>query len=166
VAAVTLSVEEYLATSFLDGDREYLEGQIRERNMGEVPHSHLQTRFAIFFDAHCPEFWVGVAVRVQVKARRFRVPDICLVAGGKPIGRIVTDPPFLVVEVLSPEDRMVEMQERIDDYLSFGVKYVWIVDPSTRRGYIRTSDGSKEANDGVLRTDNPKIEVPLADLSM
>ncbi len=163
--ATLVSVEEYLATSFLDGDREYLEGQILERNMGEVQHSDLQTGFAVFFRMHYPEFWAGVEVRVQVKARRFRVPDICLVVGGKPKGRIVTDPPFLVVEVLSPEDRMVEMQERIDDYLSFGVKYVWVVDPSTRRGYVHTSEGSREAKDGVLRTDNPRIEVPLAEVS-
>jgi Uma2 family endonuclease len=161
-----ISAEEYLSTSFPDGDRDYLEGQILERNMGEVEHSDLQTGLAVFLRMHYPKFWAGVAVRVQVKDRRFRVPDVCLVAGGKPKGRVVTDPPFLVVEVLSPEDRMVEMQERIDDYLAFGVKYVWIVDPSTRRGYVHTSEGSREAKDGVLRTNDPSIEVPLADLSM
>jgi Uma2 family endonuclease len=164
--ATLVSVEEYLATSFPDGDRDYLEGQILERNMGEVAHSDLQSGLLFFLRLHHPNFWAGVEVRVQVKARRFRVPDVCLVAGGKPKGRVVTDPPFLVVEVLSPDDRMVEMQERIDDYLSFGVKYVWIVDPSTRRGYVHTSEGSREAKDGVLRTENPRIEVPLAELSM
>jgi Uma2 family endonuclease len=161
-----ISAEEYLATSFPDGDRDYLEGQILERNIGEVPHSDLQTGLVVFFRLHYPKFWAGVEVRVQVKARRFRVPDVCLIAGDKPKGRIVTEPPFLVVEVLSPEDRMVEMQERIDDYLAFGVKYVWIVDPSTRRGYVHTSEGSREAKDGVLRTDDPRIEVPLSELSI
>jgi Uma2 family endonuclease len=164
--ATLVSVEEYLATSFPDGDRDYLEGQILERNMGEVPHSDFQSGLLFFFRLNYPDFWAGVEVRVQVKARRFRVPDVCLVTGGKPKSRVVTDPPFLVVEVLSPDDRMVEMQERIDDYLSFGAKYVWIVDPSTRRGFIHTSEGSREAKDGVLRTDNPRIEVPLAELSM
>jgi len=33
-----------------------------------------------------------------------------------------------------------------------------------RRGYMHTSEGSREAKDGVLRADNPKIEVPLAKL--
>ena len=161
-----MPVEQYLATSFPDGDRDYLEGDVLERNIGEVPHSDVQSGLAVLFRLHYPDFWAGVEVRVQVKARRFRVPDVCLVAGGKPKGRVVTDPPFLVVEVLSPEDRMVEMQERIDDYLSFGVKYVWIVDPSTCRGFIHTSESSREAKDGVLRTDDPRIEVPLAELSM
>jgi Uma2 family endonuclease len=164
--AMLVSLEEYLATSFPEGDQDYLEGRILERNIGEVPHSDLQSGLAVFLRLHHPGFWAGVEVRVQVKARRFRVPDVCLVTGGKPKSRVVTDPPFLVVEVLSPDDRVVEMQERIDDYLSFGVKYVWIVDPSTCRGFIHTSEGSREAKDRVLRTDNPRIEVPLQELSM
>jgi Uma2 family endonuclease len=163
-SAILVPVEEYLSTNYPDGDREYLEGQILERNMGEVDHSDLQTTLAVFFRAHCPGFWAGVEARVQVKARRFRVPDVCLVPGGKPKTRTVTTPPFLVVEVLSPQDRMSEMQERIDDYLAFGVKYVWIVDPATRRGYVYTADEIREAKDGVLRTADPVIEVSLAEL--
>src|SRR5436853_6295213 len=97
--ATLVSVEEYLATSFPDGDRDYLEGQILERNMGEVAHSDLQSGLLFFFRLHHPDFWAGVEVRVQVKARRFRVPDVCLVAGVKPEGQVVTDPPFLIVEV-------------------------------------------------------------------
>ena len=165
MATSTLTpLEDYLSTSFPDGDRDYLEGQVLERNMGEVDHSDLQSSFVVFFRQHCPGFWAGVEVRVQVKARRFRVPDVCLIAGGKPQTRVVSVPPFLVVEVLSPDDRMSEMQERIDDYLSFGVKYVWIVDPATHRGYVHTSEGSREAKDGLLRTADPSIEVALSGL--
>ena len=35
---------------------------------------------------------------------------------------------------------MTQMQDRIDDYLRFGVKFVWVVDPRTRRAFIYTSD--------------------------
>ena len=159
-----VSVEEYLATSFPDGDREYLEGQILERNMGEVDHADVQSRLDRFLGANYPQFWTAVEVRVQVKARRFRVPDVCLITGGKPKTRTVTEPPFLVVEVLSPDDRMGEMQERIDDYLDFGVRFVWVVDPCTRRAWIHTAEGSREARDGVLRAFEPMIQVPLDEL--
>ena len=162
--ATLISVEEYLSTSFPDGDRDYLEGQVLERNVGEVDHSDLQTSFVVFFRKHYPAFWAGVEVRVQVKARRFRVPDVCLIAGGKPKTRTVQEPPFLVVEVLSPDDRMSEMQDRIDDYLAFGIPYVWIVDPAKRRGYVQTAEGGHEAKDGVLRTESPVMEVRLAEL--
>jgi hypothetical protein len=42
------------------------------------------------------------------------------------------------------------------------VKYVWVINPETRRGFIHTSKGSREAKDGVLRTQNPEIQVPLS----
>ena len=99
---------------------------------------------------------------MQVRANRFRVPDITLVAAPKPPGRIITGPPHVVVGVLSPDDRADDLQEKIDDYLSFGIPFVWVVIPKTGRGYVYTVEGMHEAKDGVLRTDDPVIEVPLS----
>jgi len=55
------------------------------------------------------------------------------------------------------------MQERIDDYLKFGVRYVWVLDPRTRRAYSFTREGMREA-DGILRTSEPDIAVPLEEI--
>ncbi len=165
MGAVTLiPVEEYLSTSFADGDREYIDGEIRERNVGEIDHSDLQSTLLVLFRTRFPAYWAGVEVRVQVSPRRFRVPNVCLITEGRPPGRIITSPPFLVAEVLSPDDRMSEVQDRIDDYLRFGVKYVWVINPASRRGFVYTRDGIAEAKDGVLRTANPAIEVSIGEL--
>jgi Uma2 family endonuclease len=59
---------------------------------------------------------------------------------------------------------MKEMQERIDDYLSFGVRYVWLLHPGTRRAFVYTADAVREVKDGVLRTNDPDICVPLIEL--
>jgi Uma2 family endonuclease len=59
---------------------------------------------------------------------------------------------------------MQEMQERIDDYLNFGVHYVWVIHPRTRRAFVYTSDGVREVKDGVLRTENPDISIDLSAL--
>ena len=59
---------------------------------------------------------------------------------------------------------MKEMPERMDDYLAFGVRYVWRFHPVSRRAFAYTSDALREVKDGVLRTDDPAICVPLADL--
>jgi Uma2 family endonuclease len=56
------------------------------------------------------------------------------------------------------------LRDKIDDYLRAGVKYIWVVNPITRRGDVYTSEGSREAKDGVLRTENPSVEVPLVEL--
>lgn len=157
-----VSVEEYLAKSYPDGDREYLDGRIVERNMGEFRHARIQTLIANYLAIHYQQFWSVVEVRVRITKSRYRIPDVCLGIGALPGSGPVAEPPFLVVEVLSPDDRAGDMQEKIDDYLNAGVKYVWVVNPIAKRGYVHTSEDSREAKDGVLRTKDPRIEVPLA----
>ena len=95
---------------------------------------------------------------------RFRVPDICVVAGRKPTEPVFHTPPFLCIEILSKDERMEEMQERIHDYLAFGVRYVWLLNPRTQRAYVYTMEGSREVTEGVLRTENPEITVPLPEI--
>ena len=164
MATTLVSVEEYLGTSYPDGDCEYVDGEIVERNVGEIDHSDLQSRIYLYLATHYPKFWAGVEARVQVKSSRFRVPDVTLVAGPKPAGRIVTAPPHLVVEVLSPDDRAAAVLEKVDDYLAFGIPYVWVVNPHTGRGYVHTAEAAREAKDGILRTADPSIELPLYEL--
>jgi len=157
-------VDEYLATSYRP-DREYIDGQVLERNAGEWDHSKLQMLVSAYLYNRRHELGIHVAPeqRVQVQPTRFRVPDVCVVSGKEPSEQILTSPPFLCVEILSKDDRMSEMQERIDDYLSFGVRYVWLVDPRTKRAHVYTSAGSHEVKD-ALRTRDPEIVVPLLEL--
>ena len=158
-------VETYLETQFEDGDREYLEGRILERNMGEIDHGDLQTAIAYYLRSrYGSHYWVAVEVLLQVSPTRFRVPDIVVVQGSRPPGRVLTLPPLLVIEVLSRDDRAEEIQERIDDYVGCGVRFVWVVNPRSRRGWMHTAEGSHEAKDGVLRTADPALEVPLGEL--
>lgn len=47
--------------------------------------------------------------------------------------------PELVVEVLSPDDRMSRVREKLRDYFSAGVQVVWVVDPTLRRVLVHRS---------------------------
>src|SRR5258708_35374174 len=79
--------------------------------------------------------------RVQSRADRFRVPDVCVLTDkpeGVPGRRIVTRPPYLCVEILSPEDTAVETLEKVGEYLSFGVNWVWVIDPVSCTGQIHS----------------------------
>ena len=133
--------------------------------MGEWDHSWIQAELIGFFRGLRERLrcYAVPEQRVQVKPTRFRIPDV-MVSIGKPGEQIITQPPFLVVEVLSPEDRASNVQEKITDYLDFGVPYVWVVDPRTRRAYVHTAGGALEAKDGVLRTAGPELSVPLAEI--
>jgi len=119
-------LEEYLATSY-SPDREYVDGDIAERYLGEREHSTLQAELTTFFNVRRRELNLRVLPeqRVQVSPARFRVPDVCLVAGN-PKDPVVLAPPLLCIEILSKDDRMIDVQEKIDDYLRFGVPVVWV----------------------------------------
>ena len=160
-----ISVEEYLRTSYRP-DCDYVDGEVVERNMGELDHSWLQTALSAYLFARRNELKITVLVeqRVQVSATRFRIPDICVIEGPKPVEQILTKPPFVCIEILSPEDRWPRTQQRIDDYLAMGVPYVWVLDPVTKRAYSVTKEGTREISDGFLRTQHPPIEVPLTEI--
>jgi Uma2 family endonuclease len=164
-SATLVPVSEYLSTDY-SPDCDYVDGELEERNVGEKDHGSVQKRFLLYLSSR--EKSLGIFViqeqRLQLSSTRFRVPDICVVAGPEPDEQIFTRPPFLCVEILSPEDRMSRMQEKIDDYLRFGVRYVWLVNPQSRRAYVYTSEGMTEVRDGVLRTREPEIAVPLAEV--
>ena len=164
-AVVSVSVEEYLETVYRP-DCDYVDVEILERNVGEYDHGRLQTLMTHYLVGR-EKPWGITAVtepRVQVKPTRFRVPDITVIANPVPKMRILREPPLLCIEILSPEDRMVKVQEVVKDYLSFGVPCVWVVNPLTLRGSVYTTEGIVEARDRVLRVAGTPIEVPLAEL--
>ena len=160
-----ISVEEYLGTSYRP-DREFIDGYVLERNLGERDHSELQGEIYLYLAQRRRQLGIHVfpEQRVQVKPTRFRVPDICVVTGPKPQEQIFTAPPFLCIEILSKDDHLSALQERVDDYLSFGVAYVWVVDPRRRRAWIHIAGGVTEPKDRVLRTASPEIVVPLEEI--
>ncbi len=159
-----ISVHEYLSTTYRP-DREYREGHTLQRKLGERDHSELQMAIAGFLYANRKKLGIHVfpEQRVQVSPNRFRVPDVCVVAGGKPAELVFTKPPLVCIEILSKDDTMVEIEDRIDDYLAFGVAHVWVLNPRNQKAFVCTTEGMREAK-GVLRTENPAITVPLSEI--
>ena len=161
-----MSVEEYLHTQFDGSDREYLDGEVAERNMGELPHAILQAQLAhrLLGVAETLGLRVLTEIRIQVSPTRFRVADVAVWRAGDIGQRIPTVPPFLVVEILSAEDRLVRLQPKIQEYLQHGTEWVWVIDPEERRAlcYSPTSPGGALTDE--LRTENPMNALPLSDL--
>jgi len=163
--SLLVSEQEYLTTSY-EPECEYDEGVLVERNTGEQPHSILETAFGSFFFERRKRIGIRVLTeqRIRIAPRRYRVPDVCVYKEPAPRDRVFSTPPWIAIEILSPEDRMSRVRKKIDEFLAFGVAYVWLVDPEERRADVYTAAGFYEAKDGVLRTEDPVIEVPLAGL--
>ena len=107
-----VSVWEYLHNTF-DPDCDYVDGVIVKRNVGEKERGKAQQELLFYFRER-RRLWGIFAIqeqRVRVSPSRYRVPDVCVVFAPEPDEQIFTQPPFLCIEILSPEDRVGRMQE-------------------------------------------------------
>ena len=160
-----ISVGEYLATSYRP-DCDYVDGEVQERHLGEFDHSFLQgLLFRLFFDHR--EAWetrVSPEQRIRLSSSRFRIPDICVMRRETPKEQIVTHPPLICIEILSPEDTLARTRQRVDDYLNFGTEHVWIIDPELRKAYVCSKTGMQEPEDGALSIPGTEIRVVLNEL--
>jgi len=159
-----IPVEEYLSTDY-SPDCDFVDGVLEDRHVGERDHGLLQAALIVWFHARRKEFGIVVISeqRVQVSSSRFSIPDVCVTLG-LPDEQIYTTPPFLCIEILSPSDQMGRVLAKIADYLNFGVPHVWLIDPRDRTATVFTTSEAKPVNDGILRTQNPDIAVPLSEL--
>jgi Uma2 family endonuclease len=136
-----ISVEEYLKTT-ADPDCEYVAGMVEERSVGELDHASWQKALVRWFAGHEPEWEIRVypELRVQTGADTFRVPDVTLLSRGAPREQIVTHPPLAVFEILSPEDSMTRILEKLADYERMGIGAIWVIEPKKQR-YFHYSNG-------------------------
>ena len=149
VSSITsISISEYLKSSY-SPDRDFVDGRVEERNVGEHDHAAVQAALVLWFGEHQNDWRIEVLPeqRMRISGTRYRVPDICLVSLEEPVEQILTRPPLACIEILSPEDTLRRMQERVDDYRDFGVPNIWILDPASQKGYDCTSSGFLEATE-------------------
>ncbi|MGH9599669.1 MAG: Uma2 family endonuclease [Terracidiphilus sp.] len=158
-------VEEYLKTVYRP-DCEYIDGRVEERNLGEHDHGYLQILLGTLFTNHRADWGVRAVtdVRTQVRPSNFRVPDVSVLRAGAPKEPIITHPQLIAIEILSPEDRWNRIQDRIDDYLAFGVEHIWVFDPETRRVWTADRAGTHPVQDGELTVPGTPIRVVLGEL--
>ena len=165
LSTTMIGVEEYLRTTYRP-DCDYIDGELRERNLGEQPHAYMQTILAAVFHEH-RRAWGTRALteqRVQTSATHYRISDLCVLRSVDPFDGIVRVAPLLCVEVLSRGDSLSEMQERVDDYQGMGVEHVWVVDPWRRVGYVASVKGFLRPAEDVFTIAGTKIRVSLAEV--
>jgi Uma2 family endonuclease len=105
--------------------------------------------------------------------RKVRIPDVSFTRRDRlPEGRVAEGhakiAPDLVVEVVSPNDLLVEVMAKVHDFLKAGVPLIWVANPGTSDVHVYRSDGtvtllrSSDVLDGgdVL----PGFRCPVADL--
>ena len=155
-------VEEYLIRSFDGPEPEYVDGEIVERHLGSIPHFKAQERMLEFFRSLKQSFRLFgyPEVTLRLSPRRYRIADVVVFAGDVPAGmKYPIDPPSVVIEIVSEDDRHVEILEKLADYYAWGVKYIWLVDPWTRRFSFYDGSGLHDVEAFELPEYNAKISV-------
>jgi Uma2 family endonuclease len=163
-SSTAISVEEYLHTSY-EPDCDYVDGELIERNVGELKHSLLQSILNGYLRmlGRSLGFRVATELRIRVGAGRYRIPDITVMLRNQPSEPTPTRPPFLCIEIVSPDDRLTRIIERVKEYLAFGVPHVWVVDPENRVAFSYTQQEGRQIADR-LTTKDPEISVSIPEL--
>jgi len=159
---VGVSEGEYLATSY-EPDCEFEDGVLIERNLGEQDHSWLQTALGAYFFRR-RKLWgieVFTQLRHRIRAGKYMVPDICVIQAPRPAEKVFSKPPLIWIEILSPEDRPLKVNNKVRQVIEFGVPNVWVIDPETLDSEIHTPAGSRKVEDRILRVEGSPISVPL-----
>jgi Uma2 family endonuclease len=140
-----MTVEQYLHTAFPERDCEFVDGEIVERPMPPFEHGAIVMRLILLFApwVRSHGWWPVPEVRQQVSASRIRIPDLAVFVT-RPDGSLPAQPPLIAIEVLSPDDRMSALLEKLREYRDWGVGYIWVVDPMVRALYEMTTTGLSE----------------------
>lgn len=150
VAPTTYSPDEFLLLPDSVA-YELVDGHLVERDVSEASSGiafHIGSLLKVEADkAHEARIY-GADLSYQCFANRknIRRADVSLIrksrleglhnAGTMPI------PADLVVEVLSPNDQVYDVNRKVELYLAAGFGLVWVIDPDVRIVYVHRPDGT------------------------
>lgn len=163
MATTQISLDEYLQTHY-EPDRDYVDGELEERNVGEQDHSITEGFFVKWFGVHEDAWGLEACseIRMRVSPTRFRIADIAILPLKRRYEAVLTKPPVAVIEVLSPEDRVSRYQERLDDYRAMGVGNIWVIDPMRHKAFDCSQGGWQPVEKLIIA--NSKVEIPMHSL--
>lgn len=120
-------VAEYLATSY-DPEVEYVDGVLVERNVGDWLHSLIQRNLIVALSRKYPQLFAVPELRSRTRETRYRLPDVSVLL--RPPGtRFLLEAAHVAIEILSEDDRMSQVLEKLSEYEAAGVMHIWLVDP-------------------------------------
>jgi Uma2 family endonuclease len=129
-----ITSEQYLAAHF-EREPELVHGELMERPLPTFPHGDTQlelgSRLRAMAGSH--GLFSGVEVRVRMADDLYRIPDIAVWEGPDPPQPIPLDPPLLVVEIISPDDRVHDIFQKLEEYRLWGVREIWLVEPELKK---------------------------------
>jgi Uma2 family endonuclease len=144
LAKTQIGVEEYLGLVFNDRpEPDYVHGEVVERSLPTLVHGQIQALLILLLGRLLPKVHLTLLTepRLQIESDLYRVADVAVYRGPRPEGRFGTSPPYIAIEIVSPDDRYNDLTGRLEDYRRWGVAHVWLVDPQRKRLWEYTEAG-------------------------
>ncbi len=149
-----VTAEELLRTPDDGLRRELVRGEVRTMAPAGNVHGRIAINVSMTLDQyvrtydHGVVFAVETGFKIAVNPDTVRAPDAAFVRRGRveAVGEVEgywPEAPDLAVEVVSPEDRFAEVQEKVADWLAAGTPMILVVNPRARTVVVRLSE--KEA---------------------
>ena len=133
----------------------------RGKPMPSLNHSAVQSNLIFELKTRYREQFRFLSEINVAIAGRVMVPDIGIfptmvldMANDSIVARQL---PLTTIEILSPDDRMSEVREKLLEYLEWGVLHVWLIDPRQRVFSVFDRDGLRDA---------PHFNVPEANCTL
>ena len=120
-SATLIPLSEYLKTSYRP-DCDYIDGELKDRNLGEQPHGH---EFRAIVAFHLPNENRKELVYTRAHRREpctdsvrpaFAFLTSRILRSSDPLDPIVRFAPYICIEVLSKDDTLMEIRTRVDEY--------------------------------------------------
>ena len=152
---------------------EWIDGQWVEKPMSTesgIVEINLGTALNVFARASNLGVVISSAGRYKLFAdqNRIREPDLSFIRRERKYTRVMTFPPDLAVEVISPSDVAENVETKLDEYLRAGVRLIWFVYVPTRNVWAYRPDGTARlyrAADTLQGEDVlPGFTMPVADV--
>jgi Uma2 family endonuclease len=170
-------VHHEIVLPYTEPETEWVRGRALQKVSPKRTHSFLQgaltielTRWAVGRGGVGPEWRFSVAPPGEV--RRPLVPDVAYVSNDRL--RALNDdelevPPFapdVAVEILSPDDRRIDVDDKIGTYLRAGSSLVIVVDPQKRVVELHDPLATARLDEGasIEHAALPGFRYPVRDL--
>jgi Uma2 family endonuclease len=151
-----LTVEQYLNTPFGEYEPEFVDGELIERPMPTPFHGWLTHLLSMRL--HSAGYCL-IAARMRPGKNVIRIPDLS-VFHQFPSERVPTSPPFVTLEIVSPDDRHEDLIRKLEEYRAWGVEHVWLIEPELRKFRVFNADGLTE----VKAFELPGLRIDAAEL--
>ncbi|HXH70979.1 MAG TPA: Uma2 family endonuclease [Pyrinomonadaceae bacterium] len=138
-----ITVEDFYEIAFEGFRGELVRGKLKETMPTSILHGIIAGRIAGLLWVFLLQNKLGEVLTAETGFRLFvdektvRVPDVSFLSNEKlaeikNVNKFYDGTPDLAVEVISPSETYNDVQGKLEDYLSAGVKMVWIIRPENK----------------------------------